>query len=84
MTQLTDGSAEIPQQQRSEKRRQHALNKSDTHRCPSCGEAVYCGFSAGDNTCWCFDVERHRPLPAKSENKLCLCPQCLAKNAGQD
>jgi hypothetical protein len=52
--------------------------KSATHRCPSCGEPAYCGISAGQQSCWCFDIE-NRDIPVEQNTKLCLCRQCLLK-----
>ncbi|GEM76236.1 cysteine-rich CWC family protein [Vibrio sagamiensis] len=49
-----------------------------THACPSCDKQTFCGISAGEQTCWCFDVES-RTFSIKEEKQACVCRQCLEK-----
>lgn len=50
--------------------------ENETHRCPNCGEPAYCGISAGEESCWCFDVD-NRDTSSEQNNSLCLCRKCL-------
>lgn len=81
MTKVPHYKTASPQQRDSEPRLIQPSEKSETHQCPRCGTAVYCGFSAGEKSCWCFDTENRIPLPTNAENKLCLCRQCLINSA---
>ncbi len=47
-----------------------------THQCPQCQQPAQCDISAGQSTCWCFDIE---PRQTSSDSpKVCLCRQCLS------
>jgi hypothetical protein len=52
---------------------------SGTLSCESCGAEFTC--SAGQETCWCFDVKvAPENLDALKENyQRCLCKECLEK-----
>jgi hypothetical protein len=61
--------------------------KGETLVCESCAAEFTC--NAGQETCWCFDVQVSTDdLGVLKENyQRCLCPQCLGKmnlQVGQD
>ena len=46
-------------------------------KCSHCGEALHCGATAGEETCWCFALPHTLPLPKENEQRGCLCNKCL-------
>ncbi|MHA2939628.1 cysteine-rich CWC family protein [Vibrio sp. RC27] len=58
---------------------QRLKGANETHRCPSCNEPVFCGISAGENTCWCMGLERRDTSLIVPSDSLCLCRECLRK-----
>ncbi len=67
---------------KSDKQRDAIINQisgnDSTHACPECGSKTYCGIEAGEETCWCFDIEP-RDLPKPEQDQQCLCRHCLEK-----
>jgi hypothetical protein len=49
------------------------VNPIVTNNCPECSAPVRCGIAAGENTCWCFNVQATGYL----EHDLCMCKKCL-------
>ena len=44
--------------------------------CELCGSEFYCGISAGEESCWCFDYPKvFRVIEVK--NDKCICKKCL-------
>lgn len=72
----------IDWQNYSEQQRQNVMEQLSgvqfTHLCPECGQPAYCGISAGEEKCWCFEVEQ-REIPSSLQGKACLCRSCLSK-----
>ncbi|MCL9774139.1 DUF1289 domain-containing protein [Vibrio methylphosphonaticus] len=48
-----------------------------THQCEQCGEPAYCEISAGNDSCWCFEIEK-RDTSSLTTSTRCLCRQCLS------
>lgn len=45
--------------------------------CSQCGAAFTCSATAGEKTCWCFNLPHAMPVPKEGEARGCLCPNCL-------
>jgi len=49
--------------------------------CSQCGAEFTCGVTAGEATCWCFDMPNIIPLDSigtdDDTQAGCLCPDCL-------
>ncbi|PSW20696.1 DUF1289 domain-containing protein [Photobacterium sanctipauli] len=50
--------------------------KRSTHICSQCGEPAYCEISAGNSTCWCFELTKRDTSGIPAGN--CLCRKCLS------
>ncbi|HML96208.1 MAG TPA: cysteine-rich CWC family protein [Thermodesulfobacteriota bacterium] len=44
-------------------------------KCPGCGKDFRCEIEAGENWCWCFDVDA--PEPPECGAEKCYCEACL-------
>jgi hypothetical protein len=47
--------------------------------CPGCGNAVGCGMTRGETTCWCVDLPHRMPMPANESGARCYCRSCLER-----
>ncbi len=52
----------------------------DATRCPLCAEPNACGPAAGQEHCWCFDVqlspEALARIPEPALGLVCICANC--------
>lgn len=52
----------------------------DPTRCPLCAEPNACGAAAGEERCWCFDVqlspEALARVPEEALGRICICAKC--------
>lgn len=57
-------------------------------RCPLCGEPNACGLLAGQQQCWCQDVQIApavlEEIPEAQRNRQCLCRACATRKAACD
>jgi len=45
--------------------------------CPFCNRKFRCGYSEGQDTCWCAGYPNIMPLEEENRAEGCLCPDCL-------
>jgi hypothetical protein len=43
--------------------------------CSRCGKEIQCGAEIGAPICWCADMPKLKPIPARYTD--CLCLECL-------
>ncbi|PMG38116.1 hypothetical protein BCU97_09345 [Vibrio splendidus] len=66
----------------SEDKRESVMNNlsgiNSTHQCPQCSEPAQCDISAGKETCWCFELEKH-DTGSIPKAGVCMCRKCLSE-----
>ena len=45
--------------------------------CPVCNRKFRCGYSEGQDACWCANYPNIMPLKEENRAEGCLCPECL-------
>jgi hypothetical protein len=56
-----------------------AVNATDDHICPTCGNTNGCGTAKGEATCWCFALPHVLSVSQENDRGRCYCRPCLER-----